>query len=141
MKLGDILQAKGTNVFTISPRATLAEAASAMVEHNCGSLVVCERDKVVGIITERDILRACATQDRPLTDVWVEERMTRDVITGSANDKINDVMGWMTDMRIRHLPVLDKGKLSGLVSIGDVVKAEHSLLSVENQYLKNYIQS
>jgi len=141
MKLADILQAKGTNVFTISPRATLAEAASAMVEHNCGSLVVCERDKVVGIITERDILRACATQDRPLTDVWVEERMTRDVITGSANDKINDVMGWMTDMRIRHLPVLDKGKLSGLVSIGDVVKAEHSLLSVENQYLKNYIQS
>ena len=141
MKLGDILQAKGTNVFTIGPRATLAEAAAGMVEHNCGSLVVCELDKVVGIITERDILRACVTQDHPLSDVRVEERMTRNVITGSANDKINDVMGWMTNMRIRHLPVLEKGLLAGLVSIGDVVKAEHSLLSVENQYLKNYIQS
>jgi CBS domain-containing protein len=140
MKLGDILQVKGTQVFTIGPRQTLAEAAAAMVEHNCGSLVICESDKVVGIITERDILRACVTQDRPLTEVRVEERMTRDMITGSADDKISDVMGWMTNMRIRHLPVLEKGKLSGLVSIGDVVKAEHSLLSVENEYLKHYIQ-
>jgi CBS domain-containing protein len=140
-KLSDILQAKGTNVFTIGPRATLADVVSAMVEHNCGSLVVCELDKVVGIISERDILRACATRDRPLSDVRVEERMTRNVITGSANDKISDVMGWMTEMRIRHLPVLEKGKLAGMVSIGDIVKAEHSLLSVENQYLKHYIQS
>jgi CBS domain-containing protein len=140
MKLGDILQVKGTQVFTIGPRQTLAEAAAAMIEHNCGSLVICESDKVVGIITERDILRACVTQDRPLADICVEELMTRNVITGSANDKISDVMGWMTDMRIRHLPVLEQGKLSGLVSIGDVVKAEHSLLSVENEYLKHYIQ-
>ena len=98
-------------------------------------------DKVVGIITERDILRACAAQNRPLSEVRVEERMTRNVITGSASDKISDVMGWMTEMRIRHLPVLEKGRLAGMVSIGDIVKAEHSLLSVENQYLKHYIQS
>ncbi len=141
MKLGDILQVKGTQVFTIGPQATLAEAASAMVEHNCGSLVILDQDRVVGIITERDILRACATQDRPLTDVHVDERMTRDVITGSAQDGISAVMGWMTDKRIRHLPVLEQGKLAGLVSIGDVVKAEHSLLSVENEYLKHYIRS
>ena len=141
MKLSDILRTKGTTVFTIGPRATLADVVSAMVEHNCGSLVVCEADKVVGIITERDILRACAAENRPLLAMRVEERMTRNVVTGSANDKVSDVMGWMTEMRIRHLPVLEKGQLAGMVSIGDVVKAEHSLLSVENQYLKHYIQS
>ncbi|MHB0955091.1 MAG: CBS domain-containing protein [Pirellulaceae bacterium] len=141
MKLSDILRTKGTAVFTIGPRATLADVVAEMVEHNCGSLVVCDSDELVGIITERDILRACASQNRPLVEMCVEERMTRNLVTGSATDKVSDVMGWMTEMRIRHLPVLEKGRLAGMVSIGDIVKAEHSLLSVENQYLKHYIQS
>ncbi len=141
MKLNDILQTKGTQVFTIEPRATLADAVCAMLEHNCGALVVCQRDRIVGIITERDILRASAAQNRPLADMHVEERMTRDVVTGSKNDKLGAVMGLMTERRIRHLPILESGQLAGIVSIGDIVKAEHSLLSVENQYLKHYIQS
>lgn len=141
MKLCDILQAKGTQVFTIQPQATLADAVAAMLEHNCGSLVVCDRGQLVGIITERDILRACTAQNRPLVEMRVEDRMTRNVFTGSKSDKISDAMGWMTEMRIRHLPVIEDGQLAGIVSIGDVVKAEHSLLSVENQYLKHYIQS
>lgn len=141
MKLSDILQSKGTQVFTIAPRASMADATAAMLANNCGSLVVCDGGKVVGIITERDVLRACADDSRPLVDVYVQELMTRDVVTCSKTDKISDVMGWMTEMRIRHLPVLDNGRLAGIVSIGDVVKAEHSVLSVENQYLKHYIQS
>lgn len=141
MKLSDILRTKGRSVLTIGPRATLAEVVSTMVEHNCGSLVVCDDDALVGIITERDILRVCASETRSLREIIVEERMTRDVITGLASDPISAVMGLMTERRIRHLPVLEDGKLAGLVSIGDVVKAEHSTLSVENQYLKHYIQS
>ena len=141
MKLSDILVTKGTAVFTIGRHSTLAEVVSSMVEHNCGSLVVCQDDEVVGIITERDILRACAATERPLAEVRVEERMTHKVVTGSGDDKIGDVMGWMTEQRIRHLPVLERGKLAGIVSIGDIVKAEHGRLSVENHYLKNYIQS
>ncbi len=141
MKLGDILHTKGSSVFTIGPHATLAEVVAAMVEHNCGSLVVCEGDQVVGIITERDILRACAVVDCPLAQVRVHERMTRKVISGSIHDKISDVMGWMSELRIRHLPVMEQGKLAGMISIGDIVKAEHGLLSVENEYLKNYIRS
>jgi CBS domain-containing protein len=141
MKLSDILQSKGTQVFTIAPQASMADATAAMLENNCGSLVVCDGGQVVGIITERDVLRACADDSRPLVDVPVKELMTCDVVTCSKSDKISDVMGWMTEMRIRHLPVLDDGRLAGIVSIGDVVKAEHSLLSVENQYLKHYIQS
>lgn len=141
MKLSDILRTKGHSVLTIGPRATLAEVVSTMVEHNCGSLVVCDGDALVGIITERDILRVCASDTRSLREIVVEERMTRDVITGLASDPISSVMGLMTERRIRHLPVLEDGKLAGLVSIGDVVKAEHSTLSVENQYLKHYIQS
>ena len=141
MKLSEILRTKGHNVLTIGPRATLAEVVTTMVEHNCGSLVVCDGDALVGIITERDILRVCAAETRSLREIIVEERMTRDVITGLASDPISSVMGLMTERRIRHLPVLEDGKLAGLVSIGDVVKAEHSTLSVENQYLKHYIQS
>jgi CBS domain-containing protein len=141
MKLSDILRIKGNSVLTIGPRATLADVVSTMVEHNCGSLVVCDGDALVGIITERDILRACASQARSLREIPVEERMTREVITGLASDPISGVMGLMTERRIRHLPVLVEGKLAGLVSIGDIVKAEHSTLSVENQYLKHYIQS
>lgn len=141
MKLSDILRIKGPSVFTIGPHATLADVVAAMVEHNCGSLVVCEDDRMVGIITERDILRACAVVDRPLSQVSVQERMVRKVISGSIHDKISDVMGLMTERRIRHLPVLEQGRLAGLISIGDIVKAEHSLLSVENEYLKHYIRS
>lgn len=141
MKLSTILEAKGSTVFTIGPDANLAEVVAALVEHNCGSLVVAEDEQLLGIVTERDILRVCATLDRPIGELRVDSIMTRDVLTGSADDKISDVMGLMTEKRIRHLPVLENGKLAGMISIGDVVKAEHSHLTMENHYLKNYIQS
>lgn len=141
MHLSTILQVKGSTVFTIEPTASLADAATTMVDDKCGSLVVCEGDQVIGIITERDILRGCATQNESLDLIPVSKYMTREVIVGAPSEKISDIMGLMTDERIRHLPVLDQGKLAGIISIGDVVKAQHDRLSVENQYLKHYIQS
>ncbi len=141
MHLSAILQVKGSTVFTIQPTASLADAAKTMVEDKCGSLVVCEGEQVVGIVTERDILRGCASQNESLDLIHVAKYMTREVIVGAPNDRISDIMGLMTNERIRHLPVLDNGKLAGIISIGDVVKAQHDQLSVENLYLKQYIQS
>lgn len=146
MTLQDILRSKGNTVHSISPGATLDDVAQLLVEHNCGSLLVCETAsdprarRVVGIITERDILRACAAR-KPLDQLRVGEMMSPDLITGSPTDSIEDIMGLMTEKRIRHLPILENGELVGLISIGDIVKLQHQQMAVENHYLKNYIMS
>lgn len=141
MNLKAILETKGTAVYTIEPTATLAEVVQRLVQHNCGSLVVCEGEQLVGIITERDILRACADRTSALEDRLVKDVMTKNVITGKPTDLVENVMGLMTQNRIRHLPILDNGRLAGLISIGDVVKAQHDRLTMENHFLKSYIQS
>ena len=141
MNLWDILNQKGRAVYTASPRGTLAEAVQMMVEQNCGSLVICENETMVGILSERDILRSIAAAGKPLEDVLISERMTRDVITGLPTDDLNKIMGVMTQHRIRHLPVLENGRVIGLISIGDIVKAQHEQLAVENHFLMSYIQS
>jgi CBS domain-containing protein len=154
MTLQEILNAKGRAVHTIGWNATLEDVVQTLVRHNCGSLIVCDvsddRDKrhddagppghMVGIITERDILRACARHEGPLASLKVADAMTTDVVTGSPNDSVEATMGLMTEMRIRHLPVVEGGQLQGLVSIGDVVKLQYDRLSMENHYLKSYIQ-
>ncbi len=140
MKLHEILAIKGSDVHSIHPDATLADVVDKLVEVNCGSLLVCEDEQMVGIITERDILRACSMR-KVLGETSVRGVMTSNVVTSKPSDDIGTVMGLMTDHRIRHLPVLDDGKLVGMISIGDLVKSQHVQLEVENHYLKNYIQS
>jgi CBS domain-containing protein len=149
MTLREILHVKGNVVHTIGSDATLDCVVQTLVMHNCGSLVVCDHDprdierrtpaRMVGIITERDILKACATGKSPLTAVKVAEVMTRDVAIGSPDHTVEDTMGLMTQRRIRHLPVIEEGQLIGLISIGDVVKMQHDRLSMENHYLKSYL--
>jgi CBS domain-containing protein len=141
MQLRDILSNKGRTVLSIAPQATLADVVHKLVHHNCGSLVVCENDELIGIITERDILRASAQRDRPLESIQVETRMTRELVTATPDDEVEQIMGLMTKRRIRHMPVLEDGKLAGMISIGDLVKAHHDRLCLENEYLKNYISS
>lgn len=141
MRLKEILDTKGRNVWTIAPSATMTDAVRAMCDHNCGSLVVCDHETIVGIISERDVLRAIAELGTPLDHVLVEAHMTRDVTTGALTDHIGDTMGVMTRNRIRHLPVLEDGSLAGMISIGDVVKAHHQNLERENHLLMAYIQS
>jgi len=145
MTLGEILHAKGHVVHTIGLAATLEDVVQRLIGHNCGSLVVCDADppargKMVGIITERDILTAVAAHRLPLSSVQVTDVMTRDVATGTPADTVEQTMGLMTELRIRHLPVVEDGQLLGLVSIGDVVKMQHDRLTMENHYLKSYIQ-
>ena len=144
MILQEILNAKGTTVYTIRPDATLQDVVYRLVHHKVGSLVVTadgERDgQVVGIITERDILRACASERGPLSSIPVSDVMSTRLLTGRPDGTIEDAMGLMTDNRIRHLPVVSRGKLSGIVSIGDVVKAQHDHLAMENRFMKDYIR-
>ena len=140
MKLQEILRVKGTGVHKIGPEASLAEVVQRLVECGCGSLLVCDGDRMVGIITERDILRACAAKAAPLEEIQVTVHMTVEVVTGSPGDDVSDIMGLMTSKRIRHLPIMEDAELAGMISIGDVVKAQHAHLSVENHYLKEYIQ-
>jgi CBS domain-containing protein len=141
MRVREILEIKGDSVHTISPAASLTEVVKKLVDYNCGSLLVCDGERIVGIITERDILRACAKLGSALDDVSVASRMSANLVTGTPDDSVEEIMGLMTDRRIRHLPVVEDGQLAGLISIGDVVKAQHQRLSVENHYLKSYIQS
>lgn len=141
MTLLDILRAKGQIVHSILPTATLMDVACKMGEFNIGSLIVQdEQRRVVGIITERDILRAVASRRAALASMIVDQHMTHDMVTAPPHLEVRDVMGLMTQRRIRHLPVLDNGELIGLVSIGDVVKAQHDALCLENHYLMSYIQ-
>ncbi len=141
MLVREILSDKGVAVHTCSPGDTLADVVDLLVGYNCGSLVVCEGGEMVGIITERDILRACALTRGSLEAMSVRDRMTRCPVTACPDDDLADTMGVMTEHRIRHLPVLEQGRLAGVISIGDLVKAQHAELCRENHYLKSYILS
>ena len=141
MKLSSILERKGRAVHSIHPDASLAVAIEMMARENCGSLVVCDHDEMVGIVSERDILRGLAASDQPLGETRVAQRMNHRVVTAEPNDDIADVMGRMTQHRIRHLPIVEGGRLTGLVSMGDLVKAQYQELTKENYFLLSYIQS
>ncbi len=140
MRVYEILQSKGNTVYQISPAATLADAVEKMVNFNCGSLMVSDGDLIVGIITERLILKAINSEKQSLNHLLVSDFMNRKLVTGQPSDDVGEIMGMMTTHRVRHLPILDNGRLAGLISAGDVVKAQFELLAVENHYLKVYIQ-
>ena len=143
MKVSDILRDKGGHVFTIEPHANLEQVIRLLVDENVGSLVVVDPDdsaRIVGIITERDILRTVDRKAEQLAGLLVSEFMSVKVRTSSITDSLDSVMGRMTSLRVRHMPIVEDGRLCGMVSIGDVVKAKHDDLNRENHYLKEYIQ-
>lgn len=146
MTLQEILKAKGSIVYTIEPAATLEDVVRKLVQHNIGSLLVCDRDvcdgeKLLGIITERDILHVVAEHHGALASMKVADHMTTRLVTATLHDSLESVMGLMTDNRIRHLPVLNETRIVGIVSIGDLVKTQIERLAMENQFMKHYIQS
>lgn len=123
MKISTILATKGSHVVTVRPEQTLKEAATLLARHNIGAMVVTdEAGQVVGIFSERDLARAVARDDDFLKRT-VGEVMTRKVVCGTPQDDVMSVIETMTNRRFRHLPILDRGKLAGMVSIGDMVKA------------------
>jgi CBS domain-containing protein len=142
MRLRDVLAGKSNEVRTIPSRATCDDVVSELVRYNIGSLIV--RDEangpILGIITERDILKAHAAHRVSLTELPVAKFMSSALVTASPDDDITVAMRLMTNHRIRHLPVLEEGRLFGLLSIGDVVKAQHDELVMENHHMLAYIQ-
>ncbi len=146
MQLREILAIKGSAVHTITPQATLREAAGKLIEHRVGALLVLEdghqglASEIRGILSERDLLWACADPKASLEVLHVADAMSHPVITGTPEDRLEDVMGLMTNQRKRHLPVVGEGRLLGIVSIGDLVKAHHDQLALEHRFMKDYIR-
>jgi CBS domain-containing protein len=124
MKIQTILSTKGSRVITVQAGQTLKEAIDLLIQHNIGALVVLdEAEKPVGVLSERSILMAAAKDEHFFTRL-VREAMRTPVIVASPQDDLQPVMQTMTVRRIRHIPVIDQGRLVGIVSVGDMVKAK-----------------
>jgi CBS domain-containing protein len=136
-----VLNAKGYAVETVAPEAKVYEALQKMANHDIGALVVVENGDICGLFSERDYARKVALQGKQSKDIPVREIMTRRVITLDPQQTVEAAMVMMTDKHVRHLPVIEEGRLIGLVSIGDIVKAviEAQRLTIEE--LESYITS
>ena len=142
MQVRDILGHKGREVLDIAPDATLQDACGRLVEHNIGALVVRTADgRLEGIISERDIVRATAGKGREVLSARVSAHMTKLVQSCAETDAVEDIMETMTNRRLRHVPVLEEGRLVGIVSIGDVVKSRIEETVQEAENLRGYIAS
>ena len=140
MLITEILKAKGDTVFTVAPDDTVARAAARLHDHRVGALVVHdEQDGIAGIFSERDVVRALARGGGAALEQPVSAFMTRDVIYAAPGEPVDSLLGRMTDRRIRHLPVSERGRLVGIVSIGDLVKVKIAEAVEEAQSLKTYI--
>ena len=137
-RLAEILEEKGGNVLEIDADATVLEAVQQMVAMNVGSLLITVEGEVTGIVTERDYLRRVTLEDRT-EDAPVREIMSAPLVVATPETAIDECMALMTDRRIRHVPVVEDGKVVGLVSIGDLVKFKSKLQTFEIQFLNDYI--
>ncbi|HEX4184626.1 MAG TPA: CBS domain-containing protein [Stellaceae bacterium] len=140
MNVETILHNKGRAVATIRPDDTVGAAIEALVSRNIGALVASDDgERVDGIISERDIVRALASRGSGLLSLSVAEVMTRGVITCDPTESVSELMAEMTNRRIRHLPVVQDGRLCGIVSIGDVVKNRLDEIEYEAKSLRSFI--
>ena len=127
--------------YFVRPGDTVLDAVKQMAERGVGALVVLDGDALVGIVSERDYARKIVLQGKNSKDTFVREIMSSPVITASLTQRANDCMQIMTDRRIRHMPVLDAGKVVGMLSIGDMLKVVIEHLKRENEQLAQYINS
>jgi CBS domain-containing protein len=140
MTVNDILLQKGSDVVTIEPTATVAAAVHTLAQHRIGALLVTGTDHhLVGIISERDIVRVLDRSGAAALATPVAEVMTRKVVTCGRHDTVVEIMERMTSGKFRHVPVVEHGRIAGLVSIGDVVKVRLSQLQHEHDAMREYI--
>jgi CBS domain-containing protein len=139
MLVSQILRTKGDQVYTVGPAETVAGVAALLTQRKVGALVVLEADRVVGIVSERDVVRALAEAGVGALKHPVSDFMTPDVLYGEPGETVDSLLGRMTDRRIRHLPICKNERLLGIVSIGDLVKAKISEVEAEADGLKAYI--
>jgi CBS domain-containing protein len=139
MRIADVLKNKGAAVVTINPDATVHELLAGLAEQNIGAMVVIDADGVVGIVSERDVVRQLHAHGASVLSRPVSKIMTAAVATCTKADTVDAVSVLMTKQRVRHVPVLDGRKLIGIVSIGDVVKTRMEELEAQQQQLHSYI--
>ena len=139
MLVAEILKDKGSVVFTIPPGLSLGEACVELDRLKVGALMVCQNDRVVGVLSERDVVRAVARHGQAGLARPVSDFMTAQVVFAGAGETVATLMERMTDRRIRHLPVLVEERLVGVISIGDVVKCQIAEATHEAESLRTYI--
>jgi CBS domain-containing protein len=142
MTVGIILARKGRDVVTIDLTATLGEAARLLAEKRIGAALILGADRrIAGILSERDVVRALAEHGPGALDLPVSQTMTRKVETCSEGEAVSSIMERMTLGKFRHLPVVDQGRLVGIISIGDVVKHRVHEMEHESRAMRDYIQT
>lgn len=142
MTIENVLSEKGSDVATVARDATLGEAVKQLAERRIGALVVLdERGAVAGIISERDLVQCLAVHGEAALYETVAKAMTRDVVTAARDTPILSALSIMTGKRIRHLPVVEDGRLAGIVSIGDLVKHRLQRIEQEADAMRAYIQA
>ena len=138
MLIRDILKKKGSKTITTSKETKIVNVAHILAKEKIGAIVILEKEKVIGILSERDIVRAF-TQKKTVRNTQAQEIMTKNVFTCGLEDNNEDLLTLMVSKHFRHLPVLDKNKLVGVVSIGDLVKDRTKRLKKEIDQLKSYV--
>ncbi|MGI8677866.1 MAG: CBS domain-containing protein [Jatrophihabitans sp.] len=141
MNISDLLRRKtrGDGVVTIAPSDTVTTLVAALAEHNVGALPVADDGRVMGIVSERDVVRHVAKHGAAVLDRPVAEIMTTSVVSCTSGDAVDDIAETMTSRRIRHMPVIDDDELIGIVSIGDVVSSRIRQLEQDRGQLEQYI--
>ncbi|WP_199255557.1 CBS domain-containing protein [Mycolicibacterium mengxianglii] len=139
MRIADVLRAKGDTVATIAAQTSVSGLLQELALHNIGAMVVVSSEGVVGIVSERDVVRQLNERGAQLLGRPVAEIMTTMVATCTPTDSVDSLSALMTRNRVRHVPVLDNGRLAGIVSIGDVVKTRMEELQAEHEQLQAYI--
>ncbi len=137
----ELLQAKGHEVWSVTPDTSVYDSLKLMADKNVGALLVLDADKVVGVFSERDYARKVILEGKSSKELSVKEIMSAEVVSVNPSQSIDECMALMTNKRIRHLPVLEGNRLVGIISIGDVVKATISEREVTITHLENYIRA
>jgi CBS domain-containing protein len=141
MRIADVLRAKGASVATITPETTVSGLLTELSVHNIGAMVVVSIDGVIGIVSERDVVRALQQRGADVLRQPVSEIMTLFAFaaTCTPTDTVDSLSALMTTKRVRHIPVMEDGRLAGIVSLGDVVKTRMDELEAEQEQLQTYI--
>jgi CBS domain-containing protein len=140
-RIDRLLESKGREIFHVSPDASVYEAIEVLANRGIGALLVMEGDRLVGLLSERDYARKVILQGRSSRETLVKDIMTREVRCIPPTTRLEEAMALMTEKRVRHLPVVDAGKVIGVISIGDVVKEVISEQEFHIQQLEKYITS
>jgi len=139
VKIRDVIKDKGIEFIAVDSNSTIDIAIHKMVDRNIGAILVMEESKLVGLFTERDVLKCWVSRGEGFSRVQIRDVMTRDILIADPDDDLNYAMTVMINKKIRHLPVIEKGRVISVISIRDMVKAQVSTLQAELHYLKDYI--